>query len=78
LGHFESVCEAVADVIRKAGSKNLGLVHHPPERACVHGAMAVANKGIAIGVGGFRIAPSPAPFDIESKTGQGRRNRHLI
>jgi hypothetical protein len=44
----------------------------------VHGAMAVANKGIAIGVGGFRIAPSPAPFDIESKTGQGRRNRHLI
>ena len=54
LGNFDTVAESAAVVIVKAGGKDLRFAGKPSECVAVNDPVAVALKGIAIGMRGLR------------------------
>jgi len=67
LRHFQSMCQAVAEVIGKSSCKNLRLGFEAAEGARVNHTVAVALEGGAIGMFRFGIAAAAARFDGKSK-----------
>jgi len=59
LRHLDRVRQAVAEVIRDAGSKYLRLIFETPERARVYDPVSVPLKFVSIGMRKLGIPASP-------------------
>ncbi len=60
LRHLDGVRQAVAEMVRDAGRKNLHLVFQPAKGARVNDAVAIALELVAVGMRKLGIAPSAA------------------
>jgi hypothetical protein len=72
LRHFNSVRQAVAEVVGKARREDLRLSFQAPEGARVHDAIAIALETISIRMFGLRVSPSPALIHRKPQAGQHR------
>ncbi len=60
LSDFDGMGQAVAEMVAKAGREDLGFGFQAAESAGMDDAVAVALEGVAVRMGGFRIAPPSA------------------